>query len=357
VSSDLNFPIIEYSIEDGPFERGIRHGEKFKDEIKELAGIRKKLMLARNPRLEDQITKLALEQLEISKSFSPEVTKELEGIAHGSQLPLEDIVILNNYTDFRDIQLPEEGCSTIYKKEDSLNMSGQTWDMHSSAKRFVCVIKLPKSQNSPGAYIFSLVGCVGMMGINSHEVFIGVNNINTMNAKIGLIWPILVRECLTSDSLDHMRRTLLKAPVTSGHNYLISDINRGEHWEISPEVAELVRDSNVDKDMYHTNHCLGEKMSAQEQKDSISPTTFPRFEILEKKFSSIDDEESFIQLLKDHDGYPKSICSHYDSGAKDPSQTCGGATYNFESKNFHLWRGCQEHDNNYVEYNLSTRDL
>lgn len=355
--TDLGFPIIEYKLNQTPFERGVEHGKLFKDAITELAQIRKNLMLAKNPKLSNDITRLALEQLDISKKFAPEVTKELEGIATGAELPLEDIVILNNYTDFRDIQLPDEGCSTIYKKTETLNMSGQTWDMHSSAKRFVCVIKLPKSEKTPGAYIFSLVGCVGMMGINTHDVFIGVNNINTLNAKVGLIWPVLVRKSLEARSLDDMRDCLKNSPVTSGHNYLISDINKGEHWEISPDFVELVKDSSTDKDTYHTNHCLGKDTQTIEDKNSISSTTFPRFEILERRFPKIENQEEFIGLLKDHEGYPKSICSHFESGAQDPSMTCGGATYNYKTQSFHMWRGCEEYDDNYVEYTFSMREL
>lgn len=349
---DVDFPIIPYLAKDTPFERGVKHGEKFKEAINELASIRKKLMLAKNPSLESSLEELAQDQFDISHHYAPDIADEMRGIAQGANCPLSDIVILNNYTDFRDIQLPDEGCSTIYKKTPDLNMAGQTWDMHSSAKRFICVIELPKTE-SPGAYIFSLVGCVGMMGINTNQVFIGVNNINTLNAKIGMIWPVLVRKCLQAKNLNEMRETLTKAPVTSGHNYLISNEEHAEHWEISPGIIEKVLDSKTDQNMYHTNHCLGLEMEKNEDKSSISSTTFPRFDILKKRFSTIHNEEDFIGLLKDHEGYPKSICSHFESGAQDPSMTCGGATYNYAKKTFHMWRGCQEHDENYREYTFS----
>jgi len=357
VTKDLNFPLIEYKQGETHLQWGISHGKKFKEEIKELAGIRKKLMLAKNPALSSQLKELALQQLKVSRDFAPKITEELEGIAQGAELPIEDIVILNNYTDFRDIQLSDEGCSTLNKKTDTINLSGQTWDMHSSAKRFVCVMKIPKTETTLASYSFSLVGCVGMMGINSNKVFIGVNNINTLNAKIGLIWPVLVRKALHATSLDIMRETLKNSPVTSGHNYLISDEANAEHWEITPCTVEKVLDSNIDENIFHTNHCLGPETKKIEDQASISSTTFPRFEILNKKYSQVATSIQFTDLLKDHEGHPKSICSHYDSGAQDPSMTCGGAVYDYNSDIFHLWRGCKVYDDNYVEYDFSLRDL
>jgi isopenicillin-N N-acyltransferase-like protein len=353
--TDTNFPLIDYEKGKSFLQWGQSHGEEFKTAIKELVEIRRELMLARNPNIKEHINALALEQFRITENFSPSISQELLGIAEGSDLTIEEIVILNNYTDFRDIELPEEGCSTVYKKSETMNMTGQTWDMHSSAKNYVCVIKQPVAQHVPGATLFSLVGCVGMMGVNDNELFIGVNNINTFNAKAGLIWPALVRKCLMSVDLDEMRTILTTSPVTSGHNYLISDANTGEHWEVAPTNIEKVRDAGQDQHMFHTNHCLGPKMKEIEDPKSHSSTTDARFSLLTNKYDGMNSTEDFISLLKDHDGYPKSICSHYESGAQDPSMTCGGGTYDFQTGKFHLWRGCPVHDNNYKEYNFQMR--
>jgi isopenicillin-N N-acyltransferase-like protein len=56
------------------------------------------------------------------------------------------------------------------------------------------------------------------------------------------------------------------------------------------------------------------------------------------------------KIFKDHEGYPKSICSHFESGAQDPSMTCGGAVADYSENKYTLWRGCPEHDKNFMEY-------
>ena len=76
--------------------------------------------------------------------------------------------------------------------------------------------------------------------INTYKNLIGVNNINTANAQAGLVWPALVRKVLKETNLSGMRQKLIEAPVTSGHNYLISSLEGGEHWEITPRLQEKV---------------------------------------------------------------------------------------------------------------------
>jgi len=351
--TDYGFPILKYQKGKSFTEWGIYHGEEFRDGIKELVSIRKELMLKKNPALRNHLTPLAHQQFEITKEFAPGISNELEGIATGSGLSLEDIVILNNYTDFRDISLPDEGCSTIQVQRENVLISGQTWDMHSSAKRFLSLIEIPESENGPASIILSLLGCTGLMGINSHQCLIGVNNINTTNAKIGLIWPVLVRQTLLQSNLSSMRDTLLNAPVTSGHNYLISSKTGAEHWEITPSERDLIH-AHGEKEhghSFHTNHCLGENVSLLENKDSISATTFARYELLEKKVQNINNFSELKSLLQDHDGHPKSICSHYDTGAKDPSMTCGGGIADLNEQKYTFWRGCPESDKNYKEVN------
>ena len=354
--TDCNFPIIKYERGKTYKEWGQSHGEEFKKAIHELFEIRKDLMLQKNPSLKNMIEPLAREQWEVSKKYSPNLSDELLGIAEGSGLTTNDIVILNNYTDFRDIELPDEGCSTIaFPGEKAMN-AGQTWDMHSSAKNYVSLIHCPL-ENDHEAIVFSLVGCVGMMGMTSKNTFVGVNNINTENARAALIWPVLVRDLLFKKDFNEIEQSLTNAPVTSGHNYLIAGKETAAHWEVTPEISKRVGLSNTTnkKVAFHTNHCLDDEIKKREQKLVVTSTSQNRFSILEDNQSNLKNYQDLINILKSHEGYPKSICSHFESGAQDPSATCGGGTFNTETGEIKMWRGCATYDQNYVEYNFKVK--
>jgi len=345
---DLHFPELDLVSSKSPKECGLHHGEHLREAIQELALIRKDLLLQKRPSFSPFLKEMALEQWKHTQHFSPSLVEELEGIALGANLEITDLVILNNYTDFRDLPLPEQGCSTVHHK--ALSCSGQTWDMHSSAQRFLCVLKLKSS------YILTVAGCVGLMGINEHGLLLGVNNINTTNARPGIIWPVLVRRCLEEKSFSEMEKILLKAPVTSGHAYLLSSKDQGALWEVTPTLSRKTGElslQNTSPWIFHTNHCLNEEIKTLEDSSSLSSTTFARYSLLETLLPNINSWESFLELLHSHEGYPKSLCSHYQSGLQDPSQTCGGGAINFKTHQFVFWRGCPK-TGNYRErtYNL-----
>ena len=355
--TDCQFPVITYDDGNDFLKNGQLHGEHFRKEIKELFNIRKNLLLEKNPSIKSNLKELALIQFEETKLFANDISNELIGIAEGASLSVEDIVLLNNYTDFRDIILPNEGCSTVHSVTKNDSISGQTWDMHGSAKKYVSIIKISGSKNHNAQLIFSLVGCVGMMGFNSDNLMIGVNNLNTKNARASIVWPALIRKALLSKTYNELENTITNAPVTSGHNYQLSSVQQGAQWEVTPLAKEKVSEiSETNPIIFHTNHCLGDETVKQEDTISSNSTTKNRFKILKKYSKNALDYQSVFDLLTGHEGYPKSICSHYESNTQDPSTTCGGAIGSFKQNKFKFWRGCEKHDKNYIAYNFKLSD-
>jgi isopenicillin-N N-acyltransferase-like protein len=357
---DLNFPIFEYKKGQSLKESGRQHGEEFRESIHELAKIRRELMLKKNPALAKDIPELAKQQWNINEKYMPILNKELEGMCDGANISKEDIVILNNYTDFRDITLPDEGCSTIYYNQNGTSYSGQTWDMHGSAQNFLCLLKINPSKEYPEQemLVFTLVGCLALMGINNDGVLVGVNNINTTDAKPGIIWPALVRETLNGRTQEEAKKILYSLPVTSGHNYILSDAQSGGHYEITPTIQDVIGEASDDSPgiVYHTNHCLGERVKQIENKESMSSTTHAREELLKKLVPNVKTFDDFVGVFKSHEGYPKSICSHYETGALDPSFTCGAGAMDYQTNDIIFWRGCAEHTGNYVEHRYNLKE-
>ncbi len=358
MNTNCMFPLIEYAKNSNHFEWGKSHGEEFRQAISELAQIRKELMLAKNPKLLKNLDELALKQFYYSQKFAPDIAEEIEGIIVGSNLSKTDIVILNNYTDFRDIKLPEEGCSTIHVQNSNQILSGQTWDMHRSAKNYLSLIKIPAHKEHAPQLILSLVGCVGLMGVNTKNQLIGVNNINTDRAQTGIIWPVLVRKTIQQNTLKEMENELVNSFVTSGHNYLISSPEGGMHLEVTPVISECVGKLGLNESgsIFHTNHCLGPEIQKLEDKSSMSSTTFNRFNLLDKKSQQIASLNELKDLLMDHEEFPKSICSHFENGAQDPSFTCGGGVADLKKGEFYFWRGCMTHDADFLDYKFKIKD-
>ena len=357
--SDQSFPVITYLKDESPQSWGRIHGESFRSGIKELCSIRKNLLLTKNPKIKNSLKNSLNKQFEITKKYSPEIANELSGIADGAGVSLESIVILNNYTDIRDINLTDEGCSTVhvqnFQKGKEEVFAGQTWDMHSSAKDYCAILNIPKVKENPAMILFTLVGCVGMMGVNDNFLLAGINNINTKKAENGVIWPVTVRQMLNQKTFNQMKDTLLNTPLTSGHNYMLSGNKQAEHWEVTPYRSQMVCHVDAKKDgiIYHTNHCLGEEIKPLEIVENISISSKARYSLLQKKTGNIRTFNDLKLLFKDHENYPHSICLHAkEEGRKDSSATCGGGVAHLTNQTIHFWRGCKKYDSHYREYDF-----
>ncbi len=350
--TDQGFPILEFDRQQSPRQWGQMHGESYREGIRELFEIRLALMREKNPRLtSDHIERLAADQWNATSHVEARLTDELQGICDGSGLSRQEIVVLNNYTDFRDIQLENEGCSIVFVNQQQGPIAGQTWDMHGSAKNYVCCFRIP-SESTGELVVFSLVGCVGMMGYSSAGTMVGVNNINTDGAVAGVLWPVVVRRTLEFPQQSEMVQYLTTAKVTSGHNYLVASRERAEMWEVMPGLSECVSrlSGNECGRLLHTNHCLGAQARLRERSMLQNSTTQIRFELLQRKAPEVNSFDDVYDLLNDHEGYPKSICSNFQANSQDPAITCGGAVGNLATGQVTMWRGDALYDANFVRH-------
>ena len=344
--------MVEHAPGGGPRSWGRAHGEEFREGIRELAGIRRGLMLARNPGIEGDVPAVAAGQLEASARLDRDLAAELRGIAEGAATTVEDVVVLNNYTDFRDVGLPGEGCSTVHaRRGGGASVAGQTWDMHGSAVDYVCLVSVPPGRGRPGAVLFSLVGCLGMMGVNSARLLVGVNNLNTRGDASGVVWPLLVRRLLKEGDAPSMARVLKGAAPAGGRNYMLSGRDGALHVEVAPGAFEEVGGLGPGEEgaAFHTNHCVGRTTRPLERASAVSSTSRARHALLGRKARGVAGLAGLVALLRDHDGYPRSICSHFESGAQDPSMTCGGGAADLDEGRCVFWKGCPRRGDGFRE--------
>lgn len=355
---DVEFPIIEYASGRSYRQWGQFHGESYREAIRELVEIRTALLREKNPLFSTTtIAPLAARQWQATLAYDTQLANELAGIAEGAAISLDQLVVLNNYTDFRDLELTDEGCSTVYFHKNGNRIAGQTWDMHGSAKRYLCCIKIPAEDDRDLSIVLSIVGCVGMMGYTSRGSMVGVNNINTDQARPAVLWPVVIRKLIHAKNLNEQRQIIRSAPLSSGRTFLLADQEGGEFWEAMPDLSECVgRLGGMDSGhLFHTNHCLGSATRLREVRQALSSTTHTRFQLLERKIGSAFDKNSGWDLLNDHEGYPRSICSNFQTTSVDPSITCGGAIGDLGTTEIRMWRGDKLHDASFIERTFCLR--
>jgi isopenicillin-N N-acyltransferase-like protein len=354
-----------------PFERGLFHGESCRDEIAEIARIRSELCQSQAMfRSDDELLAVAALHLPVLRDFDVDLYDELRGIAEGARVSAERLVVLNHYTDLKDLdpskvladagsarERPvdkEEDCSAIVASTAHGAYLGQTWDMHGSAAPFVTMLHVPArearsadgaTREIPEAWLLSITGCLGMAGMNAHGVGVTINNLKSNDARLGLVWPALVRRVLVERTARAGRDVVTSAPLGSGHHYLVADATHAYGIETSGTLAEVWAEADLRQaghGFHHENHCLGTEVT---KVSSISPvsTTLERFAFLDRSLRArpIENGADLWSRLGSHEGYPRSVCTHLASPTSPHAMlTCAGLLLDLGRRVVHAHPGC-----------------
>jgi isopenicillin-N N-acyltransferase-like protein len=315
-------------------------GESWGSSIGELFQIRWALTCARS-RIADETALIALAEahLPVLRDFDSGLYQELLALAESAGLAPWKLVILNHYTDFRDIPADAGGCSVVAVPSANGPVVGQTWDMHASAMPYTAVVQVAPPDGPPAA-LFTVMGCFGMAGINGAGVAVCINNLTPGDARVGILWPALVRRMLRESTAEDALNILQNAPLSSGHNYLIADPASVFNVEATA-CRQRVTHREPARPFWHTNHYLNPDLAALEMPMHPQSTTLDRYCKLEDLMATPPhDVDAMWALLSDHDGYPRSICSHMAGDEPSASRTCGAVICEPHAARMTAHRGC-----------------
>lgn len=344
-----------------PFVRGRFHGRALAREIGELARIRSELAQSQGLfRSDRQLIEVAERHLPILESFDEALYQELLGIAEGAGISPARIVILNHYTDLKDLDPAsvlglvegrgaprdrDDECSMIAAATSEGALLGQTWDMHGSAAPYVVMLHVPTLGQRPAAWLLSIAGCLGMAGMNAAGVGVTINNLRSQDARVGLIWPALVRRVLAETSASAGREIVMGAPLGSGHHYAVVDTARAFGIETSGRLVEPWAEldmSRIGDAFHHENHCLGTEV-ARVSSIGATSTTLERHALLEHALREkpISGGRDLWALLGSHEGFPRSVCTHLATSESPHAMlTCAGVLMNLSEKRLWARSGC-----------------
>ncbi len=309
-----------------PFEMGFQHGAAHKEAI--VAFARARVHLSGDPKWtgqglsEGEVLELADACVVEHERYAPHLVEELRGMGDSTGLSLAELIIVGGFTDFIDLvhnakvspslvpaHAGADNCTAFLvpgeRAANQKGFCGQTWDMHDTATPHVVMLR-GEPEGKPAFLAFTTVGCVGMMGMNSEGVAVGVNNLSGADGQIGVTWPFVVRKMLEQSTAKDALACITSAKLAGAHNYLLMDKSgTGYSVEAMPTatyVTELEGDPLV-----HTNHCL-----------------FDNTHTVERKREAASQESSEARLRKGYDLLAKDDLTEKDLQAltRDPEAVC-----------------------------------
>jgi isopenicillin-N N-acyltransferase like protein len=259
-----------------PYEMGYQHGLAYIDDIRELTEERVQLSSDRywtgRTLARDQVMALGEACLAEHRPYAPDLVEELEGMAAATGLGLAELVIMNGFTDFIDVVAnydhfltsevighpAADDCTAFIvgnnTAADGRGFFGQTWDMHATATPYVILLR-GRPVNKPAFLVFTIIGCVGMIGMNDAGIAIGINNLLSRDGQPGVTWPFVIRKALEQTTLDDALACITSAKLAGAHNYLLADPS-GHGYNVEAMATSYHIEALNEGSLVHTNHCL-----------------------------------------------------------------------------------------------------
>ncbi|HEX76934.1 MAG TPA: hypothetical protein G4O03_00735 [Dehalococcoidia bacterium] len=351
------FPVV--SVKGKPFDCGLQHGSQAREQIRRNVDLYFDLWGALWGAKRPEVLERCRKFVPVIGEYDADILEELEGVARGADLSLEEIIALNAryelvWAQSLSPQHGSDGCTSVAAlpqvTKDGHTLLGQNWDYKPRFQGLSIILEV-EQETKPNLVTQTEAGIIGFKGMNSAGVGVCVNGLVSNRDRFDPRTPFLImmRGILNADSFSRALKAVLGTKATVSGNLLIAHRD-GEviDLEVTPEdVGFLYEEGGI---LAHSNHFVA--FTNREDlidtfKPAIPDTLFRihrarRLMELDKGHIDVD---SFQRMFKDHFSYPNSICRHADARDEEPRQlaTLSSVIMDLEERALYMTEGppCQ----------------
>lgn len=250
------------------------------------------------------------------RKFRPEYLEEMKGIADGAQAGYEEILAINCRSELYAMkQAAVQECTAFavmpQASRDGHVLAGQNWDNNYGQRDCMVVLHIYQ-KNKPDILLFTEAGFIGGKGMNSRGISLTLNALETNFDSRGVPLHMKMRAALDAEHISEAYEAVAKVPSAVGANLILTS---GDGVALSAEVTPNGVDAILPENgvIAHTNHLLS-PILRQKSPDNWRSwgSTFVRLCRLKELLRDREDidKEYLFQVMRDHGGYPHSICYH-----------------------------------------------
>ncbi|WP_355660717.1 C45 family peptidase [Halomonas salifodinae] len=253
----------------------------------------------------------ALALLPAIEARFPAILDEVDGIARGAGVEMEDILVLNCRSEIA-LTHANDGCSAFSLHRHGQQWLAQNWDWRGDQQANLVALEI-RGDDAPALLSLGEAGMVAKIGLNEHGLGVCLNAIRSRTCGDGLPIHFALRHWLEGRDFDKALASLERGGVASPAHFLVAsgegralglEVNPGPYGRLPP------RDGVVT----HTNHLCDPGLRAR-LADYPRPDSGPRLARLGERLTpppEAPDAEALFEILGDHQGYPYSLCRHPD---------------------------------------------
>ena len=256
------------------------------------------------------------------EKLTPHLMDEIRGYSDGSGVPVEDIVECNCTDEIRsrfDARTSDActGFAVLPRASGGKLLTGQSKDGAGPIWKYYIVLRI-HCDGHAGILQLGYPGSLALLGVSETGFSICTNQIYDSTEHQGIPVVLLKRLAWEASGCDEFESLLNKYGVSVATNFIVCDSSgKAASYELRGNVWSRLLP--VEGILVHTNHFLDPPRQGQEDesriKEFLSRERRTRLiELLERYQGKIDPEKIF-HCYRDHEGYPRGICSHETAGS------------------------------------------
>jgi isopenicillin-N N-acyltransferase-like protein len=308
------------------FDRGQQLGQKTADRIKKNLHLYRTIFRYYAGWEWEHVVKHSMAYRPFVMEYEPGYLEELNGIAEGADVNPHDIFALNLRTEimFAAMNGIDSAECTAFATLPTVTKSGNTllaqnWDWKPASRETVILLEV-EPDNGPAFITVVEAGLLAKAGFNSAGIGIVTNALVSGQdiGSPGVPYHAILRRILESESMSEAIEAIMRQPRASSANYLIATAE-GEAISVEAGPGGRAAVSFIQPEngaLAHTNHFLSPLSESLGDLTLMelpsSPSRLQRAKSLMKSSIGQFDVEYAMSILRDHSGYPKSVCAHAD---------------------------------------------
>jgi isopenicillin-N N-acyltransferase-like protein len=238
---------------------------------------------------------------------------ELRGIAEASRVSLADIMLLQVRNQLQPDA--DAGCTSLALAAGSRQRLGglvaQNWDNDPDLQPFTVVLTR-RPQGKPALMTITQAGLIAYIGFNEAGIGLCLNTLPAPSRRIGVPHYFTVRGIYEAESLTGAVQAVERAERAIPANIMLATPQGPADLEVTLDGVHVLNGLSTGR-VTHANHCRHPELLALNEQFPELIQSYQRQrrmdELLDRPSQATQLDE-VKQLLRDHDGHPRSICRH-----------------------------------------------
>ncbi|MDF2511928.1 MAG: hypothetical protein K0S04_1794 [Herbinix sp.] len=340
------FPVPVIRVCGTPGERGLEYGKQAKELIRESVGVNDRLLALLRGNGVGELNRLAGLFLKALRFYDSDALEEMQGIAEGAQVPLEDILRINLMPELMNPYCTDQtlGCTTVGIKNKLIYTVGQTYDWFQECKDLLVVLHFREGERE--GLMFTQAGCIGGIGMNNRGLAVLLNYLNNYYIRRdGASYHCLLRRALWSDSIEDAQRNILRSPAAYGLNLLLaSEDGMCMDYELTARGADFYVLGDREDAYVHTNHYRSDRLKTRIINQNIWKESKGRYDAAKTYFREHQEDPKRMKhcFMQHQENTP--VCRHADE--QNSAQTLYAVRFDLKERVLSFQHGlpCQSRE-------------